>query len=111
MMSKLNETSSVKALVTWVAMSALSLTTTVNNSGMTYAPQTILIDSYNNINDISTASLMPKKIEIKEENSYEQATKLFGVKMRDFTKDESERYQKSLEKIYKPTGVNILDLC
>ena len=54
---------------------------------------------------------MPKKFEIKEENSYEQATKLFGVKMRDFTKDESERYQKSLEKIYKPTGVNILDLC
>lgn len=34
----------------------------------------------------------------------------FGTELRDFTEEEKEAYEKSLNKIYKPIGVNVLDL-
>ncbi len=43
-------------------------------------------------------------------NVYDEALNIFGTELRDFTEEEKEAYEKSLNKIYKPIGVNILDL-
>lgn len=45
------------------------------------------------------------------QTSYNFAKELFESDMRDFTKEEAETYKASLKKIYKPTGVNIFDIC
>jgi len=44
-----------------------------------------------------------------ENNKIEQNKK--DEDLREFTKEEAEEYQKSLEKIYQPTNVNIFDIC
>ena len=38
------------------------------------------------------------------------AKELFNDNMKDFTKEETEIYKDSLNKIYKKTGVNVFDV-
>ena len=110
MMSK-NDTSSVKAMVTVVALSAMSLTTTLNTSGMIYNDSSFtIIDNFSE-NDIGTTTPAPQISEAKAQTSYNFAKELFESDMRDFTKEETEIYKASLKKMYKPTGVNIFDIC
>lgn len=47
----------------------------------------------------------------KNEDYYERMTGYFDGELRDFTKEESEQYEELLDSIYKPTGLNIFDLC
>ena len=110
MMGRQNETSSIKAAVTAIAISAVSLTTTFNTTGMIYTPLAVRMSDY--VQDNTGANtLTPKPYEVKAYTNYEQATNLFVGEIRDFTNKEAKKYQESLEKIYKPTGVNVFDLC
>lgn len=106
-MTDRNDTSSIRAVMTAVALSALSLTTTINTSGMMYNDVPAAVAG----NDFGTMTPFPKTGESKIRTAHEFAREVFGNHMRDFTKEEAEIYQASLKKIYKPTGVNILDLC
>lgn len=108
MMSK-NDTSSVRAMMTVIALSALSMTTTLNTSGMIYN-DSLFMDNISK-NDMGTTTPFPQKFKTENETSYSLAKELFGSNMRDFTKVEAEIYRESLKKIYKPTGVNIFDIC
>ncbi len=111
MMTSRNETSSVRMFASmFVAISALSLTPTVNNMGITYAPQSAMVNDYVQ-NNMGTDTLKPKVYEVRKTTNYEQAIEVFDVEMREFTKEEAEKYQEALEEIYKPIGVNIFDLC
>ena len=62
-------------------------------------------------NDLGTTTPAPQISETKTQTSYNFAKELFENDMRDFTKEEAEIYKASLKKIYKPTGVNIFDIC
>ena len=97
-MTSRNDTSSVRAMMTVIALSALSLTTTFNTSGMIYNDSPLAI-----MGNISDNDMV--------QTSYNFAKELFESDMRDFTKEEAETYKASLKKIYKPTGVNIFDIC
>lgn len=110
MTSRQNETLSIKVFATYVAISAISLTTTVNTTGMFYSPRVAIMSDYEQ-DDIGTNTLTPKTYEVNVKTNYEQATELFSGEMRDFTKEEAKQYQESLEKIYRPIGVNVFDLC
>ena len=110
MMSK-NDTSSVKAMITVVALSAMSLTTTLNTSGMIYNDSPFAIMDNFSEDDLGTTTPVPQISETKTQTSYNFAKELFENDMRDFTKEEAEIYKASLKKIYKPTGVNIFDIC
>lgn len=109
-----NDTSSIRSVATVIALSALSVTTTFNTSGMIYidSPPAIMENSLkNDINDMGTTTPSPKMSKTELKSSYDLAKELFENDMRDFTKEEAEIYKESLKKIYKPTGVNIFDIC
>lgn len=110
-MTSKNDTSSVRAMMTVIALSALSLTTTLNTSGMTYNDSPLAIMGNMSENDMGTTTPSPQMTEAEVQTSYNFAKELFGSDMRDFTKEEAEIYKASLKKIYKPTGVNIFDIC
>lgn len=105
------DTSSVRAMMTVIALSALSLTTTLNTGGMTYNDFPLAIMGSMSENDMGTTTPSPQMTETKSQTSYDVAKELFGDDMRDFTKEEAEIYKASLKKIYKPIGVNIFDIC
>lgn len=98
-------------MMTVIALSALSLTTTLNTSGMTYNDSPLAIMGNMSENDMGTTTPSPQMTEAEVQTSYNFAKELFGSDMRDFTKEEAEIYKASLKKIYKPTGVNIFDIC
>ena len=109
-MNSNSQTSSIKAIVTAIALSATSITTTLNTGGITYAtPQVIMKSGLENI--FGNATMSPMIIETNVQKNFEKAEEIFPVKMREFTPEEANAYQESLENIYKPIGVNILDLC
>lgn len=110
-MTSKNDTSSVRAMMTVVALSALSLTTTFNTSGMTYNDSPLAIMGNMSENDMGTITPSPQITKIETQISYNLAKELFESDMRDFTKEEAEIYKASLKKIYKPIGVNIFDIC
>ena len=110
MMSK-SDTSSVRAVMTAIALSAVSITTTLNTSGMTYNDSPLAIMSNILENDMGTTTPSPQMAEVEIQTSFNFAKELFGSDMRDFTKEEAETYKAALKKIYKPTGVNIFDIC
>lgn len=105
-----SETASIRVMVATVAVSLMSLTTTLNTSAMMDTPPTVIMGNISE-NDMGTSTLFPKSFETKNELNYNQAKNLFIGDMRDFTKQEAEQYQQSLNKIYKSIGVNIFDLC
>jgi hypothetical protein len=105
------DTSSVRAVMTVIALSALSLTTTLNTGGMTYNDSPLAIMGNMLENDMGTTTPSPQMAEPKGQTNYAIAKELFGDNMRDFTKEETEIYKASLKKIYKKTGVNIFDIC
>lgn len=107
------ETSSARAMMTVIALSALSLTTTLNTGGMTYNdfPLAIMGHMQKNNMELGTTTPSPQVSETKIQTNYDAAKELFDSNMRDFTKEEAEIYKSSLKKIYKPTGVNIFDIC
>lgn len=111
-MTNKNDTSSIKAVVTLVALSTLSLTTTINTSGMTYGglPVAIMDRGLPN-NNFGTTTPSPIIRNVSKQTLYGLARELFDGEMRDFTQEEGEIYKASLKKIYKPIGVNIFDLC
>lgn len=102
-------TDSKGVLATVIAMSALSMTTTINTSTIMYTPPVIMGEVMQE--SIGTNTISTIKYDEKTQTMYEQAKNCFGGEMRDFTKEESEIYEQALEKIYKPIGVNIFDLC
>lgn len=110
-MTSVNENSSIRAMVVTAAVSVLSLTTTLSTGAVLYNPP--LEVNVGTVSDdvMGTTTPFPKSIEKPNKTNYEAAKELFAGDMRDFTKEEAEEYQKSLKKIYKPTGVNIFDLC
>lgn len=109
-MLSINETSSKKVLATIVALSALGLTTTLNSSNYVFNTQQIdNFDVHNKV--VDTATICPIFTENIEKNNYQMAMELFDGEMRDFTQEEQKAYQESLDKIYKPIGVNIWDIC
>lgn len=110
MMSR-NDTSSRMAMMTVIALSALSLTTTLNTSGMIYNDSPLVIMGNISENNMGTTTPSPQMNETEIQTSYNFAKALFERDMRDFTKEEAEIYKASLKKIYKPTGVNIFDIC
>ena len=110
MMSRRNETSSIKAIAACAAFYAFGLTTTITTTNISYASPVAIMSDYEQ-NNIGTTTLMPKTYEVNKPTNYEQAIELFIDEMRDFTEEEAKNYQESLEKIYKPIGVNIFDLC
>lgn len=110
MMSK-SDTSSVRAMMTVIALSALSLTTTLNTSGMTYNDFPLTAMGNISENDMGTTTPSPQMVKAEVQTNYSLAKELFGSDMRDFTKEEAKIYKASLKKIYKPTGVNIFDIC
>ena len=81
MMSK-NDTSSVKAMITVVALSAMSLTTTLNTSGMIYNDSPFAIMDNFSENDLGTTTLAPQISETKTQTSYNFAKELFENDMR-----------------------------
>lgn len=110
-MTSKNDTSSVRAMMTVIALSALSLTTTFNTSGMIYNDSPLAIMGNISDNDMGTTTPSPQMTKTEVQTSYNFAKELFESDMRDFTKEEAETYKASLKKIYKPTGVNIFDIC
>lgn len=110
-MTSKNDTSSMRAMMTVIALSALSLTTTLNTSGMTYNDSPLAMMSNISGNNMGTTTPSPQMGKTEIQTSYSLAKELLGSNMRDFTKEEAEIYRASLSKIYKPTGVNIFDLC
>ncbi len=111
-MTSRNDTSSVQAMMTAIALSALGLTTTFNTSGMTYTvPHLAVMDNLSENNDIETTTPSPQMIKTDNRTGNECAEELFGCDMRDLTKEEAGLYKAALKKIYKPTGVNIFDIC
>ena len=110
-MTSRNDTTSVRAMMTVVALSALSLTTTFNTSGMIYNDSPLAIMGNISENDMGTTTPSPRMTEAEVQISSNFARELFGSDMRDFTKEEAETYKASLKKIYKPIGVNIFDIC
>lgn len=110
MISK-NDTSSVRVMMTGIALSAWSLTTTLNTSGMIYNNPPLAIMSNISENDMGTTTPSPRMTEAEVQISSNFARELFGSDMRDFTKEEAETYKASLKKICKPIGVNIFDIC
>ena len=44
-------------------------------------------------------------------SNYDRMRDFFDGELRDFTEEENEEYNKVLDSIYKPTGLNIFDLC
>lgn len=82
-------------------------------------PMVANVDSFNYVKSLYTQvepnyenlTFTIEKINIENKSNYEQAIELFDGKMRDFTKEESLAYEKSLDNLYKPVGVNIFDLC
>ncbi len=110
MTNRKNETLGVKSLVTLATMSILSLTTAGNATSVAHAPLPVIGTAVLN-HSMRNETLMPIIVEDKKGTAYDQAKELFVGKMRVFTESEAETYQKALEKIYKPTGVNIFDLC
>lgn len=80
-------------------------------------PTEVALNNYSNFDYIIDASLPLDKVtslvdEIiaqKQASWIEECTSLFP-KQRNFTKEESEDYDKSLDKLYKPTGRNLFDL-
>ena len=61
--------------------------------------------------EFGTDSIIPKELELPLINSYEEAVALFGGDIVFFSKEEEERYIKSVKKLFHPLGVNIFDLC
>ena len=110
-MTSRNDTSSVRAMMTVIALSALSLTTTFNTSGMIYNDSPLAIMGNISENDMGTTTPSPQISKPEIQSNYNFAKELFGNDMRDFTKEEAEIYRASLKQIYKPTGVNIFDIC
>lgn len=110
-MTSKSETLSIRTMATVIAVSALSLTTTLNTSGMTYNASPWAIMGNIAENDMGTTTLKPKTIDTKASSNVELAKELFAGEMRDFTREEAKIYQDSLKKIYKPIGVNIFDIC
>lgn len=106
-----NDTLSVRTKGTLVALCAVSLTTTLNTSAMTYItpPKAIMGNVWDD--NIGTTTITPKFVETKGKSNYDSAKELFDGEMRNFTKEEAKIYQESLKKIYKPIGVNIFDIC
>ena len=51
----------------------------------------------------------PKLIELPDRSLIEEALQLFSDS-RDFTESEAERYEATLDRLFKPTGENFFDL-
>lgn len=60
--------------------------------------------------DYENLTITVEKMDDTKSN-YEKAIELFDGNMRDFTEEEALIYEKSLDKLYEPIGVNIFDLC
>lgn len=110
-MTSRNDTSSIKAMMTGIALSALSLTTTLNTSGMAYNDSPLAVMGNISENDMGTTTPFPQMPETEIQANYNLAKDLFGNDIRDFTEKEAESYKASLKKIYRPIGVNIFDIC
>lgn len=110
-MTSKNDTSSVRAVMTAIALSAVGLTTTLNTSGMIYNDSPLAIMGNISENNMGTTTPSPQMAEAESQTSNNFVKELLGSDMRDFTKEEAEIYKASLKKIYKPTGVNIFDIC
>lgn len=109
-MNSNSQTNSIKAIVTAIALSATSITTTLNTSGVMYtAPQVIMKSSSEN--GVGSSTMSPTVIKTNTRKNFENAAEIFSKEMRDFTLEEANSYQESIDNIYKPIGVNILDLC
>lgn len=107
-----SETSSVRVATAAIALSVLGLTTTLNSGSIRYdtAPPFAVMKNVSE-NDMGTMTIFPKRVERTVDSRIDSARELFDGNMREFTKEETEKYEESLEKIYKPIGVNIFDIC
>ena len=110
-MTSRNDTSSVRAMMTVIALSALSLTTTFNTSGMIYNDSPLAIMGNISDNDMGTTTPSPQMTKTEVQTSYNFAKELFEKRYEGFYKRRSRNLQSIFEKIYKPTGVNIFDIC
>ena len=107
-----SETSSVRVATAAIALSVLGLTTTLNSGNIRYdiAPPLAAMKNVSE-NDMGTMTIFPRTVERKVNSRIDSAWQLFDGNMREFTKEETEKYEESLKKIYKPIGVNIFDIC
>jgi len=65
--------------------------------------------SYKNDPVFNSTTMSPKMDNKNTSEWFKEAIELFG-EMRGFTKEESQIYEKSLSKLYIPTGDNFFDL-
>ena len=69
-MTSRNDTSSVRAMMTVIALSALSLTTTFNTSGMIYNDSPLAIMGNISDNDMGTTTPSPQMTKTEVQTSY-----------------------------------------
>ena len=109
-MNKGTGTNTLTTFVAAMAIGALSVTTTCVNEVSAYT-HTVAIEGEIFNSSVDTGTISTYKYKEEKKNVYYQATEIISGEMRDFTEDEAEKYNVTLEKVYKPIGVNIFELC
>lgn len=113
MRDKINSTLTNFLAISLTSISALGITTSsIDLSQQFFTPEVAPIISFNEGgNNTDTIQLhLPESKRICSSN-YDRMRDLFDGELRDFTEEENEEYNKVLDSIYKPTGLNIFDLC
>lgn len=111
MISKVETMSGRPKMPVIILYATLGISTTLYTGGMSFENLSSATEKNVSSNDMGTSTLKPLSISESAISNIERARSLFPVKMREMTEKESETYNLSLKKIYKPTGVNIFDIC
>ena len=92
------------AIASIMALSSLTLTPTVPINDISSA------FVQNSKVNYGTNTICSKTAEVTNDSFYAEAISLFHG-MRDFTSAELVQYNESMNKLFKSTGLNIVDLC
>ena len=114
MIEKINSTFTKFVAISLTSVSALGIPTT--NLDLSQQYQTLEVAPiYSSPNeggyDTETLKLLLPEDNSNHTNSYERMAGFFAGELRDLTKEEKEEYNEILNSIYKPTEINIFDLC
>lgn len=101
----MNNTASIMAIASVMFIS--SLTTTLSTP---YNEDTKVYCIQQNQQDYKTETISAFEIKPSKSN-YEEAISIFCGEMREFTPSELEQYNNAVCKLYKPTGLNIFEIC
>ena len=108
MTTNASETVSIMAIAGIMALSQITSTPTVSQYNRNNT--TAYVQHVGNYYTSDTDVFFTRSYSSKKSKIIEETISLFDGEMRDFTPIELEQYKQSINKLYKPIGLNVFNL-